>query len=226
MPDKASTTPDATPAEPDETLPETPISQGNRRFRQNWPQWAKQLPRFRNFPPMDESFQLIDRQKLDELFKRKGINQQSARRVHEDIEFMDYELLRLFRQRDHDASYHQNRYRLFQFWYIILATIATFIGGLLALALNANPNLVPWLAFAETVIALATTFIAAVSGREPPLPLWMENRRKAEFLRREYFRYLANLEPYSDRTGYERQQLLSRRAARINRGDFPEMTEV
>jgi hypothetical protein len=69
---------------------------------------------------------------------------------------------------------------------------------------------------------LMTTYLASVSGREAPLPIWLENRRRAEHLRRDYFRYLMNLTPYDNLEGYDRRRLLSMRAANINRGFFPD----
>jgi hypothetical protein len=71
-------------------------------------------------------------------------------------------------------------------------------------------------------VALLATFLATISGRESPLPIWLNNRRRAEQLRREYFRYLMNLPPYDSIEGYQRQMAASRRAADINRGVFPE----
>jgi heme exporter protein D len=144
------------------------------------------------------------------------------KRLQEDIDFLDHELLRLFRQRDFEASLNQNRYRLFQIRFMLLAAIATVIGALQGLALGNNNALVPWLAFAETVVALVVTYQATISGRESPLPLWLQNRRRAEYLRREYFRYLMDLPPYDTVEGYERKLLLSTRAANINRGIYPD----
>ncbi len=216
--------PEAVPQAEKEKIDPTPVTQEKRGFRSGWPAWAKQLPRL-SFPAPPENFQLIDAAKLEAFFKEQGIGTQTAQRIRDDINHMDHELLRLFRERDYEAAYHQNRYRMFQLLYIMLATLATLIGAFLALMLNANPNMVPILGFAETLVALSTTYLATVSGREPPLPLWMENRRKAEFLRREYFRYLMDLEPYTELEGFEREQRLSLRAARINRGYFPETTQ-
>ncbi|MFW5691785.1 MAG: DUF4231 domain-containing protein [Chloroflexota bacterium] len=205
----------------DSAPPDEPRTQERRDFRAGWPVWLKQLPRFK-FPPPKDNFQLIDLETLEDFFKESNIPDTAADRIRQDIKHMDYELLRLFRERDYEAKFHQNRYRIFQLGYIALATLATLVGSLIALSLNANASLVPFLAFVETIIALATTYLASVSGREPPLPLWMDNRRRAEYLRREYFRYLMNLEPYDELTGYEREMRLSKRAARINKGFTPD----
>ena len=50
----------------------------------------------------------------------------------------------------------------------------------------------------------------------------MSNRRRAEQLRREYFRFLTRMPPYDEVTGYRRRMLLSKRVADINRGMHPD----
>jgi hypothetical protein len=129
--------------------------------------------------------------------------------------------LRLFRVRDYQAKFQQNRYRQYQIAYMLLATAATIAGSLLAISLRDTPQSAPFWGLVETLIALGATFLSALSTREPPLPLWIENRRIAEQLRREYFRFLMDLEPYDALEGYDRRSTLSMRAARINRGALP-----
>lgn len=203
---------------------DTPISQEKSGFRANWPIWLSQMPRL-NLSAPNEDFQLIDQQQLDELLKDQEPD--AITRIKNDIQHMDYELLRLFRELDYQAKLQQNRYRLYQIAYMLLAFLATLAGAGLALSLSGSPRLAPWFAFSETIVALMTTFLATTSGREPPLALWLNNRRRAEAMRREYFRYLMNLPPYDKVTGYKREMLLSRRAADINRGAFSDqMQEV
>jgi hypothetical protein len=181
-----------------------------------------QLPYFRRFPELDPNFTLIKPADLENLIKRENIAPDVAEEIRADLKYLDKELLRLFRQRDFNASLHQNRYRLYQILYITLAALAGMFGALQALTVNSNPALVPWFAFIETVIALFVTFLATISGREPPLALFMNNRRAAEQLRREFFRYLTHLPPYSDLTGFQRRVKLSQRAADISRGVYPQ----
>jgi hypothetical protein len=197
-----------------------PVTQEKKSFREGWPAWMKQMPRLGAFPPPNQDFELIPKEKLEELLA--DADPEAAKRLREDVAHLDGELLRMFRDRDHEAKVQQNRYRQYQIAYMLLAALATLFGSLIALSINVNAALVAFLSFAETVVALVTTYLATISGREPPLPLWMMNRRRAEHLRREYFRYLANLAPYGEIDGYERQVLLSRRAADINRGFFPD----
>lgn len=208
----------STPA-PGMPAPMAPVSQQSPKFREGWPSWAKQLPRLR-FPPPDPTFQLIDLARMREALK--DADPQAVQRIERDIAFLEHELLRLFRERDYEAAVQQNRYRLYQISYILLAALATLIGSLQTLALNANRQLLPWFAFAETLVALLATFLATISGREPPLPLYLNNRRRAESLRREYFRYLMNMPPYDSVDGPDRRMMLSARAADINRGVFPD----
>lgn len=218
------------PPMPDPTAAETeldrlladaaPVSQGGKAFRKGWPAWLRQMPRL-SFPPPNENFELIDRRLLVNTLREINADQEVARRIARDLRYLDQELLRLFRERDHEAKYQQNRYRLYQIMYMALAALATLLGSLLALFLEIRPAIVPLLALGETFVALVTTYLATISGREPPLQMWLDNRRRAEHLRREYFRYLANIEPYDEYDGYEREVMLSRRAADINRGFFP-----
>src|SRR5205814_10261771 len=128
--------------------------------RDGWPEWAKQLPRL-SFPPPTPDFQLIDMERLRVVLKDS--DPAALQRVEHDIAFLDHELLRLFRERDYEAKMQQNRYRLYQISYIMLAALATLIGSLQALALNTQPRTMPWLAFLEPIIALAATFLATIS---------------------------------------------------------------
>lgn len=196
-------------------------TQEKKGYRNGWPAWAKQLPK-NTFNPPDPDFQLINRDALLNVLRDHGAELESINRIVEDMDFLDHELLRLFRDRDYTASNQQNRYRQYQIYFSVLAALATIIGAFQALAINDWPDLMPWLAFAETIVALITTYIATISGREPALPAWLANRRHAEYLRREYFRYLMDLPPYNETSGYERKQMLSIRAANINRGIYPD----
>jgi hypothetical protein len=181
----------------------------------------KQLPSIGDPKPITSEFQLIDPMRLEKVLQ--SASPESVQRIKDDIAFMDHELLRLFRECDWQAKLHQNRYRLFQLGYIVLAAFATLFGSLQALAWGGGrQEILPWFAFAETVVALFATFLASISGREPPMQLWLENRRKAESLRREYFRYLVNLPPYDMVVGPERRRSLARRAAEIYKGFIPE----
>lgn len=206
--------------------PPQPSTQEKQGYRENWPAWAKQFPKW-TFNKPNEDFQLIDRKQLREIYmkgKHKDDVETKAAldKLEEDMDFLDKELLRLFRARDYNASKNQNNYRLYQIGFASLAALATIIGSFQALAVNDAPDILPYLAFLETVVALFTTYLATISGRATPLPAWLENRRHAEYLRREYYRYLMDLEPYDGLSGFARKQQLSIRAANINRGIYPD----
>lgn len=224
--------------QPPKNLPRVgpPQSQSSNRSRDKWPAWAKQLPYFR-LPPAKENFTLIDREEFRRLLSGVGAPEPDARQaavqqnqtdgptlraIEDDLEVLERELIPLFRERDREAKIQQNRYRLYQISFITLSAIATILGSLLAVALNRNPPLVPIIAFGETLVALLATFLAQISGRESPFPLWLTNRRAAESLRREYFRFLMHLPPYETLDGYKRRILLAERAALINRGTAPD----
>jgi Protein of unknown function (DUF4231) len=200
-------------------------TQGTPNFRAGQPAWIQELPRW-TFQPReaDPKFQLIKPEDLDEILS-KSSSEQAAARIRKDMDFLDSELLRLFRERDHLAKLQQNRYRLYQIWFLILAATAAMFGSFQALALAVNSRWMLVWSFMETLVALLSVFLATISGREPPLPIWLSSRRRAEQLRREYFRYLMNLAPYDViKDDKERQLKLSENAANINRGDFPSET--
>jgi hypothetical protein len=171
-------------------------------------------------PKPDEDFQLIDPQQLNEVIK--DFDPATRQRIMDDRNFMENEILRLFREVDYQAKLNQNSYRLYQIGYILLAALATLLGSLQALTLNTQTTWLPWLAFGETLVALFATYLSTLSSREPPMQRWLDNRTKAENMRREYFRYLMNLHPYDRLEGADRRRLLSRRAADIYRGVFPD----
>lgn len=210
---------------PPKTPPEQPLeptTQEKPNFRTHWPAWAKQLPVMNFNRTPNENYELIDRNELRK--ELEGFPADIIQTVEDDLQFLDNELLRLFRKRDFDAKLHQNRYRLHQIGFMGLAAAATIVGSIQAVLLSGNPDWVPVLAFIETVIALFATYLATISGREPALPSWTENRRHTEHMRREYFRYIARVAPYDkpEMPPSERRVLLSVRVANINRGQYPD----
>ena len=209
-----------------------PITQEKPDFRAGLPEWVKQLPRLQ-FPPPDPNFSIIEPAQLAELLKGYNISDATIQRLVREVSDIDHDVMRLFRQRDYEASQQQNRYRLYQMGYMALATAATFFGSLQALAFGTEPRLVAAFALIQTIIAGFSTFLSFISTREPPLPRWMDNRRKAEFMRREYYRYLLNLPPYrlideggKQRPRYEIKGDLAERVARANQGKYPEEVYV
>ncbi len=202
------------------TPPEqVPVSQERSHWRQRMPAFIRELPRPR-FPPKDNNFRLI---KPDELKKiLADVEPEIIDHILAEMEEIEHDCMRLFRDRDYEASEQQNAYRQYQLGYMALATLATFLGSLQAVSFGTNAGLVPVFALAQTIIAGLATFLSVVSTREPPLPRWLENRRRAEFLRREYIRYLMHLPPYEqlDLKPYQRKQILATRAAKANLGEF------
>lgn len=212
------------PGPPDKKNPEnlTPITQGKQDFRKRLPVWLQEMPQFGRFQPVepDPNYQLLRKQDLETVLR--DVPDEVKKEIFDDIDFMDYELLRLFRIRDHQAKFNQNRYRRQQIFFLILAVAATLVGSLQVVALNSTPEIMPLFAFLETLVALLTAFLAAIGSRESPQELWLNNRRRAEQMRREYFRFLTRMPPYDEVTGYQRRMLFSQRAADINRGMYPQ----
>jgi len=201
---------------------QAPVTQGRVDFRKHLPVWIQELPQFGKFQPAepDPNYQLLNKKDLEELLK--DMPEQVRKEIFDDIDFMDYELLRLFRERDHQAKFNQNRYRRRQILFLVLAVAATLIGSFQVVALNTSPDIMPVFAFLETLVALLTAFLASIGGRQSPQELWLTNRRRAEQMRREYFRYLTRMPPYDEVTGYQRRMLFAQRAADINRGMYPQ----
>ena len=139
-----------------------------------------------------------------------------------DMVVLEEQVMDLFRQHDHEAKVNQNRYRWRQIWFLVLAAVATIVGGLQAISLHEHPDHVPIHAFIETLIALFATFIITVGGRRSAFDLWLTNRRKAEQLRREYFRYLLRLPPYDKAAGVHNEMTLGTRAWEISAGNSPD----
>jgi hypothetical protein len=189
-------------------------------YREGWPQWMRDLPKLR-FPPEPMiPFTLIEPDDQHEIEKDYG-----AEEIHvwkHDMDLLEQRLMRHFRTLNYQAAYHQNRYRVLQIMFMFLAFLATLVGSLLALSLNTNPHLVPILGLVDTILALITTYVATVGYRVDSHAAWLENRNRAEQLRREYFRFLLNLPPYDEKDGYERDSLLAQRAARIRVGEVLE----
>lgn len=203
-----------------------PITQQKKPTRRWAPEWVKQLPYFK-LPETEPDFALVDKDSMIRLLRKDDKTPDSAiRSVAEDLDFLNREMMPLFRELDLDAKTYQNAYRLTQCWYILLAMVATILGSFLALAINQQPPIwVPIIGFLETLVALLATFIASVSNREMAFNRWLTNRRCAEGLRREYFRYVMNLAPYDAiSTGVDRRRTLSRRAADIYSGKSKEQS--
>src|SRR5690349_16872763 len=68
-----------------------PITQQQGNWRTHWPEWAKQLPRFK-FPDPTPGFQLIDPARLDKILA--AADQPTRDKINEDMKFLDGELLR------------------------------------------------------------------------------------------------------------------------------------
>lgn len=196
---------------------------GEKPWRDRLPAIIQQLPFWPfNYVPEepDPNYQLINLNKLKAFTTQDaGINQAL---IEQDMQFLEYELMRLFRSRDHEAKKHQLKYQRFQIMYLTLAALAGLLGSLQALSFDSNPELMPWFSFGETLIALSATFLATISGRQSPLQRWLHNRQRAEALRREFFRYITRVPPYNSGPEYTQKMLLARRAADINRGVDPQ----
>jgi len=198
--------------------PPQPVSQQSKSTAKA-PAWRRRFPKLRA-DPINNNFQLLDPEKLESILQ--DLNPTAADRFRKDIQFLEQPLLRLFRERDHEAYVHQNTHRLFQLSFIILSVIATLAGALLTLTLTSSATFAAFLGFIEAVIAAITAALASLQGNRPPQALWLQNRLRAEYLRREYFRYLMNLEPYTSLEEVQRRRALEMRAAEINMGTFPE----
>jgi hypothetical protein len=207
----------------------TPIAMGDSPRRERLPDWMKDLPQRKLPAEPDPNFHLISEARLLQainLTDDKEDQERLCRRLTGDVAVLETRLMPLFRQHDHEAKQYQNRYRQYQIYYIILAALATTLGGFQALFATGQEALAAIIAFAETVIALIAVSLVMISGREETLKLWLEHRRCAEQLRREYFRFLMNLAPYDVLEYPDNQLMMAERAAAINQGSYPEEPNV
>ncbi|GAB4513063.1 MAG: hypothetical protein OHK0046_13450 [Anaerolineae bacterium] len=203
-----------------------PVSQGTES-RAKWiPVWVRHLPKI-NFPTQpNPDFKLINEKVLNTL-ETEGVNADYINRLQSDMNDLEQELMRYFRELDHKAKRQQNGYRRYQIAVLMLATFATMIGSVQAIALSSNPAALPIWGAAEALVALFTVFVVQTRGPNTSLPEWLSNRRKTEQLRREYFRYLMYLPPYKrDEPAYERRQKLANRVADVYNEKFPEEPSI
>src|SRR5260370_4446007 len=70
------------PASDQAKMPITQERNPNRRAR--WPEWLRQMPRM-NFPPPNESFQLIDPNRLNELLS--SVDSATRQSIMNDMDF-------------------------------------------------------------------------------------------------------------------------------------------
>lgn len=216
--------PDASGKTEDASASQPPISQGTAEYTDRTPQWVKLLPFLdESSIKIDQSFKLVDVRGLSDI---TGYHTHPAREVIEkDVKFLDEVVLQRFRQFDAEAKLYQNKYRRYQITYMLLAALATLLGSILALAFDKNSTVVYLAGFGETAIALITTYFATTVDTKDLLEKYLLKRQRAEALRREYFRYIANLVPYNTSSDAERQRILRSRVSSIawaGRADAPE----
>jgi hypothetical protein len=227
------------PLEPQTEGIQTPLTQ--QRQTSELPQWIRQLP-LQDVNDQKEDFKLISDEVLAGIkpsFSVETISEEGKPKdkvayetLINEINFLETYVVSLFKKRDYDAKYYQTAYRRYQIGYMLLAILAAIFGALLALNLDennaSNPNGRFWVAvfgFLETVVALMTTYLASISGRENALEKWLENRQKAEGLRREYQRFLMRLQPYDKGNPADLEESLKRRAAAINLLGSPDIDD-
>lgn len=214
-----------------------PSSQGKAQKDRVWFEFFNQRPRLTFPEDPDKTYQLMPLKieiqddkavvvEVDKNNKKKSFQvastPEAVNRLKQDLDTLETELMPLFRVRDHAAKRDQNRYRRYQISFIFLATMATAVGSFQVWALQTAPEFIVWLGLLETAIALFTTFIATLIGTRQPLGEWLENRRLAEQLRREFFRYLMDIEPYDKLERPAREKHLAQRAAAINNRTDPD----
>lgn len=190
------------------------------------PVWVTQMP-FKNIPKEpDQSFQLINDKMLETIKEEYDLDDESINNIKADRAFMENELMRYFRELDVDAKVKQNEYRKYQIRILMLASAATLVGSLQAISVNAAPYL-RFFGMVEALIALFTVFVIQTRGTDATLPGWLSARKKAEQLRREYFRYMMRLPPYDqDLKVYDLKLRLSSRAAEIYNDKDPEEPSI
>ena len=221
------------PPEPTDTVDYEPVQQhGTQRkvrfpfLKRLQPVWFTQMP-FKNIPNKpDESFQLINDDMIQEMKDVYQLDAQSIAQIKADRAFMETELMRYFRELDVEAKVKQNEYRKHQIRILILASAATLTGAMQAISINNEPYL-RFFGFLEAVIALFTVFVIQIRSSDATLPGWLGARKKAEQLRREYFRFMLRLPPYDqEQPIYKLRLTLSARVAEIYNDKDPEEPSI
>ncbi|MBL8132186.1 MAG: DUF4231 domain-containing protein [Anaerolineae bacterium] len=207
-----------------------PISQGSHppaKLTDTGWIWWKQRPR-RDFPAEpDPTFTLVGDALIQELTAKFSLDAEAIARIKTDIAHLEAELLRYFRETDHNAKKFQNGFRLYNWRLLMLATAATLVGSLQAISLSISPAMLLVLGALETIIALYTVYVVNARGRDASVEDWLKNRRMSEQLRREFFRYLMMLPPYNqDEKDFERKRKLSHRAAMIYADQIPDEPSI
>ncbi|MDZ4768305.1 MAG: SUMF1/EgtB/PvdO family nonheme iron enzyme [Chloroflexota bacterium] len=186
------------------------------RHRSAWHELVRLLPKLR-FKQLNTNFQLIPKDDLTALMQT--LRSEARRSISSDIDHLEHDLLPLFRQRDYAAAAAQNSFRLGQLGYAVLVIAIIAMGSLALWLVFVNPTLTRFTAPGALALTLSVLYLVTIMKREPAYPRYLDSRRKAEALRREYFRYLARLSPYSqERDAITRRYLLSERAANLNLG--------
>ncbi len=85
-----------------------PTSQGPAS-RERWPAFAKSLPRWSL--KSTKNYQLIKQEELDEILSQVD-DPEVVTSIRSDMAELELELLKLFREKDAEASREQNRHRL------------------------------------------------------------------------------------------------------------------
>jgi hypothetical protein len=192
-------------------------SMGASDFRSGWPEWMRQLPI--QHPTPDPNYQLIKYEELDRILRT--VESGVAEVIRKDVGVLEKNLMSLFRERDFTAKQAQNRYRLHQLRFALLCVLTTLLGGLQAAFVD-SANFLSLIGFFTLILTLLALFFVTVQA---PFRLWQLNRRRAEYLRQEYIRYITNQPPYNNLGESERRRKLAQRAADINRGIAPQNLE-
>jgi hypothetical protein len=189
----------------------TPSTANTGRFA-----WAQELPR-RSYPPFDPTSTIIDRAELQNVLA--DIAPEVTQSIVDDLDFLEENLVPLFRSRHYEARRELNRYRFNQLIISVVALTMILMSVLQLVALISAIQFLLVAAFLTTLVALTLTFLTTlVSRSQSPVISWLTNQRRAEALRREYYRFVLDLPPYHNLRDLKRKKLLAVRAADIDQG--------
>ncbi len=167
------------------------------------------LPRFTP-PPKNPNFALVTPPYLDTVLS--GLHDDAARLLRAEVAIADQVLLRPFSDSDYDAVRIHIRYRLIQLSSAALIIVMIALCGVgLWLAFSARSTPLTLALVGVVGLCLLVIYISG-GGRANLYNRYMNQRRSAEWLRREYFRFLARLAPYNGTEG-DRHRRVNERAA-------------
>jgi hypothetical protein len=189
-----------------------------------WDLLLQELPVRKYRPGRDRT--LIDDTQVRKLLAT--LDETNAASIQDDINTLNQEILPKYHINSRASKENKDRYLRYQVSYAVLAAGSILLASFQALLIgNDQHGLMFITGIIQASLASLLYYLALVSRRDNPLQKWVDNRRRTEGLRQEYFTYLLRLPPYDvDLNTHKRRGLLKSRAFAIHTfGKLPNKPE-